>query len=213
MAEFRPYPFFIRGAVWKTLKKEYGGSEARRVWKETLAHYRRFVAEAPDIGGKANRMSGNLYMALAVFALYEANGKKLTPEKLRALMTERMPKRIPLFGTMVDFNKPKNQQRLRTRYEKYKAISDEKLDKGEWGNSWRIEMNPHHRQKGVAFDLVGCPLADFAKKHGYAEIMPVLCDFDYLTAGLIRARLFRERTVATGSTFCDYWYLGDKEQK
>ena len=211
MTEFRSYPFFIRRAVWKYLKKEYGGNEARRIWQETLTHYRRFVAEAPDIGGKENKMSSNLYMALAVFAFYEADGRKLTPEKLRALMTERIPKRIPLFSMLVDFNKPKNQQRLHTRYEKYKAISDEKLDQGEWGNSWRIEMNPHDRQKGVAFDLVGCPLADYAKKHGYAEIMPVLCDFDYLTAGLMHARLFREHTVATGSAYCDYWYLGDKE--
>ena len=211
MAEIRPYPFFIRGAVCKYLKKEYGGSEAKRIWRETLAYYRRFVDEAPDIGGKANRMSSNLYMALAVFAFYEADGRKLTPEKLRVLMTERMPKRIPLFSTLVDFNKPRNQRKLRSRYERYKLISDEKLNRGEWGNSWRIKMNPHGRGKGVAFDLVGCPLAEFAKKHGYADIMPVFCDFDYLTAGLIHARLFRERTVATGSAYCDYWYLGDKE--
>ena len=213
MAEFRAYPFFIRGAVWKYLKKEYGGSEARRIWRETLAYYRRFVDEAPDIGGKANRMSSNLYMALAVFAFYEADGRKLTPEKLRALMTERMPKHIPLFSALVDFNKPRNQRKLRARYEKYKATSDEKLDRGEWGNSWRIEMNPRGREKGIAFDLVSCPLADFARKHGYTEIMPVLCDFDYLTASLIHAHLFREHTVATGSPYCDYWYLGDKEQK
>jgi hypothetical protein len=31
-------------------------------------------------------------------------------------MTERMPKRIPLFSTLVDFNKPRNQRKLRSRY-------------------------------------------------------------------------------------------------
>ena len=25
------------------------------------------------------------------------------------------------------------------------------------------------------------------------------------------ARLIREHTVATGSTYCDFWYLGDRE--
>ena len=30
-------------------------------------------------------------------------------------------------------------------------------------------------------------------------------------AGLMHARLFREHTVATGSTYCDFWYLGDRE--
>ena len=211
MAEFKPYPFFIRRVVRKYLKKEYGKDEAARLWKKTLHIYDGFVKEAPDIGGKANAMSSNLYLALAVFAFYEADGRRLTPDRLKELMSRQLPKSIPVFSSLVDLNKPKNQQRLRARYEKYKALSDEKLDRGEWGNSWRIEMNPHHREKGVAFDLVGCPLADFAKKHGYTEIMPVLCGFDHLTAGLMHARLFREHTVATGSKYCDFWYLGDRE--
>lgn len=213
MAAFSPYPSFIKGAVRKYFQKEYGTDEAKRLWHKTLQIYKSFVEEAPDIGGKENKMSRNLYMALAVFAFYEADGRKLTPEKLKTLMTQRMPKSIPIFSQLMDFNKPWNQRKLRARYERYKAASDEKLDRGEWGNSWRIEMNPHGREKGVAFDLVDCPLADFAKEHGYTEIMPILCDFDYLTAALIHARLFREHTVATGSSYCDYWYLGDKEQK
>ena len=211
MAEFKPYPFFIRRAVRKYLKKEYGKDEAARLWEKTLQIYNGFVKEAPDIGGKENGMSGNLYLALAVFAFYEADGRKLTPDKLKELMSRQLPKSIPVLSALVDLNKPKNQHRLLARYEKYKVISDEKLERGEWGNSWRIEMNPHGRETGVAFDLVGCPLADFAKKHSYTEIMPVLCDFDYLTARLMHARLFREHTVATGSTYSDFWYLGDRE--
>ena len=65
--------------------------------------------------------------------------------------------------------------------------------------------------KAAAVWVLNRPSADFAKKHSFTEIMPVLCDFDYLTAGLMHARLLREHTVATGSAYCDYWYLGDKE--
>ena len=212
MAEYRPYPFFIKRAVRNYLKKEYGRETAGQLWEKTLQIYDGFVNEAPDIGGKANAMSSNLYLALAVFAFYEADGRKLTPEKLNELMSHQLPKTIPVISALADLNKPKNQVRLRARYEKYKAVSDRRLNSGEWGNSWRIEMNPHGREKGVAFDLVGCPLADFAKKHGYIGIMPVLCGFDHITAGLMHARLFREHTVATGSNYCDFWYLGDREE-
>ena len=58
----------------------------------------------------------------------------------------------------------------------------------------------------------GFVMADFADKHGYTDIMPVLCDFDYLTAKLMHARLFREHTVSTGSAYCDYWYIGDRKE-
>ena len=84
---------------------------------------------------------------------------------------------------------------------------EEKLNNGEWGNNWRVKMNPHGRTKGVAFDLVGCPLADFAKKYGYLEI----CEFDHITASLMHAKLIREHTVAEGNEYCDYWYIGDKD--
>ena len=130
MAEFKPYPFFIKRAVRKYLKKEYGKAEAGRLWEETLRIYDRFVKEAPDIGGKENKMSGNLYMALAVFAFYEADGRKLTPDRLKELMSQQIPKSIPVLSAVLDFNKPGNRERLRARYSRYKTISDEKLDRG-----------------------------------------------------------------------------------
>ena len=34
MAEFKPYPFFIKRAVRKYLKKEYGKDEAARLGRE-----------------------------------------------------------------------------------------------------------------------------------------------------------------------------------
>ena len=212
MAQFRAFPFFIKSAAMKYFNKHCNRSEVKKLWNKTFQLYKNFVDEAPDIGGKENNMSNNLYMALAIFAFYEAVDKKVTCEELRQMMTEYMPKNIPVISALLDFNKPKNQEKLKRRYEKYKALSDKKLDNGEWGNSWRVEMLPDN-EKGVAFNLVGCPLADFAKKHGYLEIMSVLCDFDYITASLMHARLIRKHTVADGSRYCDYLYIGDKESE
>ncbi len=212
MAQFSPYPFFIKNAAMKYFRKEYGNGEAKNRWNKTEAIYKDFVEKALDIGGRKNNMSNNLYMALAVFAFYEAADRKITPEELKNLVTEYMPKNIPIISALLDFNKQRNQKTMQRKFEKYKTLSDEKLNNGEWGNSWRVEMNPHNRTKGVAFDLIGCPLADFARQYGYLEIMPILCNFDYMTAALIHARLIREHTVAEGSQYCDYWYVGDKEE-
>ena len=42
--------------------------------------------------------------------------------------------------------------------------------KGEWRDSWRIQLNPGHRTEGFCFHLVGCPIAKHAKEHGYGEL-------------------------------------------
>ncbi len=42
------------------------------------------------------------------------------------------------------------------------------------------------------------------------EILPVICDIDFLTAKARGAVLHREQTLATGEKMCDYWFVGDK---
>ena len=211
MISYRPYPFYIAYIFKKYLRKEYSKAEAKRRWNLTLENYRKLMEKGEDIGGKENRMSSNLYMALAVFAFYDAIDRKITKEELKYYINGFMPKSIPVLSKLADFNKIENQNRLRKRFENYKVLSDQKLAKGEWGNNWRVEINPHNREKGLAFDFTSCPLADFARKNGYMEIMPVLCEFDYQTAALMHAKLIREHTIAVNGDYCDYWYIGDKD--
>lgn len=82
---------------------------------------------------------------------------------------------------------------------------------GAWNNTWGVQVNPEGHDHGLAMTLVGCPLADFAKTHGYTEIMPWLCRADERTASAIHARLIRHHTVAQGHETCDYWYVGDQD--
>ena len=82
---------------------------------------------------------------------------------------------------------------------------------GAWNNTWGVQVNPEGHDHGLAMTLVGCPLAGFAKTHGYTEIMPWLCRVDERTASAIHARLIRHHTVAQGHETCDYWYVGDQD--
>ena len=77
------------------------------------------------------------------------------------------------------------------------------------GNTWRLKINPKNTDEGVCFDLVGCPLADYARENGYMEFLPYMCATDHLIARLVNAKLIRTHTCATGSKSCDYWYVGD----
>lgn len=89
---------------------------------------------------------------------------------------------------IADFNKPwlgKMMYRVYTSYEK--KVKKYK-ENGEWGNT----------------------LVDFAKSHGYMDIMPYMCTIDHMSARLMNAKLLRNHTVAEGAEICDYWYVGNK---
>jgi hypothetical protein len=86
---------------------------------------------------------------------------------------------------------------------------EEKKAKGEWGNTWRVRVNPRNTDEGLCFELVGCPLADYAKTNGYEDLLPYMCASDHVLAELMHAKLIRTHTCATGGDSCDYWYVAD----
>ncbi|MBP3857501.1 MAG: L-2-amino-thiazoline-4-carboxylic acid hydrolase [Ruminiclostridium sp.] len=49
-----------------------------------------------------------------------------------------------------------------------------------------------------------CPLADFARKYGYEEYMPYLCNLDYVMFGVLGAPLYREHTCFEDGDYCDF---------
>ena len=81
---------------------------------------------------------------------------------------------------------------------------------GEWGNTWRVRVNPNNTDEGIAFDLVGCPLTDYARENGYMNLLPYICASDHLIPEFVHAKLIRTHTCALGSESCDYWYVADE---
>ena len=48
-----------------------------------------------------------------------------------------------------------------------------------------------------------CPLSNFARKYGYQEYMPYLCNLDYVMFGVLEAPLYREHTCFEDGDYCD----------
>ena len=61
---------------------------------------------------------------------------------------------------------------------------------------FRKGMNKYH-------NLV-CPLSNFAKKYGYEEYMPYLCNLDYVMFGVLGAPLYHEHTCFEDEDYCDF---------
>ena len=51
---------------------------------------------------------------------------------------------------------------------------------------------------------------EFAKRFGFADIMPALCNVDYASMELLHAKLVRTTTCVDGCR-CDYTICGDKD--
>ena len=158
-------------------------------------------------------MAYNLDMMIIAASFYEASDHRIDGESFLELGKEILNK-YAFVRKFVNLNRKWQMKLFRNsmykRYVPYAKLVDEKLSRGEWGNTWRVAINPRNTDEGVCFDLIGCPLADYAKKNGYMDLLPHMCAVDQLVPELFHAKLIRTHTCALGSDSCDYWYVGDE---
>lgn len=204
----------IKKGFIRYIKERYP-DEAETIIRKADELYPVLYAKAPDIGGAENRMAYNLDLLILSASFYEASNHRIDGEAIMEIAGQ-ISRKYGFLRRLVNLNRPWQMKLFRSvlyrRFTPYAKLVDEKLSRGEWGNTWRVKINPRKTSEGVCFDLVGCPLADYARANGYENLLPYMCAADHLLAGLLHARLIRTHTCATGSDSCDYWYVGDESK-
>lgn len=188
--------------------REVYPDEAAQIFKKAENYYFKFMQDMPDLG--ENMMAKNMLDWFTILAFYEASGHRLDGEALLEIK-RRSVEKLKFLGKFIDGNRHKWPYRLFEKtYANFIQMQKAHQARGEWMDSWKIELNPDHRTEGFCFHLVGCPIAKHAREHGYAGLLPYLCKTDHFLAGLMHAKLIRTQTEALGGDCCDYWYVGDK---
>ena len=155
-----------------------------------------------------NPMASNLYECLIFLAVWKAADGKISVDGLREITHEVMG--FPIMKAVGLFMNA-NRSRL------------DKLEKKMHQNAEWLEVHPQYKEfswdfnfdktkhpEGFYYHFTRCPLNDFARREGYLEVLPVMCEIDLLTASLMHAKLIRRQTLASGGDMCDYWFVGDK---
>lgn len=206
-------PKGTRLAVRQALKKTHPASERKRILKRTQTLYNSFIQEAPAPGGM-NLLRSQYYGGLSVFAFYEAMDRQVETAVLQEILwrmllgggdiQSRRPIRFPFSGTRL-------QKLAYAVLHRYASFANKRVDSGRWKNTWKFAVNPENRENGISMPLMNCPVAAFAKKHGYEHLMPLFCGSDFKVAERYGMRLIREHTEAEGFPDCDFWYLMEND--
>ena len=204
----RAYSASQYAKLYERYCREHFPAEAGELFGKAVAYYRDFLKEMPDLG--ENMMAKNMLDWFTILAFYEASGHRLNGEVLLEIKRDAAD-RMKFLGHLVDGNKHQWPYKLFERvYRNFNKMQAEHQAKGEWMDSWKVEINPDQRTEGFCFHLIGCPIAKHAKAHGYQDFLPYLCKTDHYLATVMHARLIRTQTEALGGTCCDYWYVGDQ---
>ena len=83
----------------------------------------------------------------------------------------------------------------------YKAFVRAKCGCDKW-HDYEMSVAPYDKDKPIYYEFTSCPAAEFAVRHGLTDIMPALCNVDYASMELLRARLVRTTALDTAADKC-----------
>ncbi len=70
--------------------------------------------------------------------------------------------------------------------------------------SFEMEIVEPTEEYPLIIHYTVCPIYEFAKKYGYMEYMPYLCNLDYTMFKFFGVSLHREKTCSDGDEYCDF---------
>ena len=190
----------------KSIAKRFDRDLAQQAIHRGKAEYRRLLSRADDLG-PGNPMAMNAYFAYVFAGAWLGSSKKITPDEMALVMTDVLESRLmrTVFG-MTNLNRtPKKWYRDMKKYEAWFNKHG-----GDYPVNWNVRFNEQLHQDGSFYYFTRCPICEFCKREGIAELMPALCSTDEVMFRLQHGKLYREHTIARGDRVCDYWIVGDQ---
>ena len=191
--------------IQKKIALHYPAGKREAVWEQVQRKYAEFLSDwRTDLGGKKNfhNGKGGTYDCIAIMSYYVVCKSVTSFREIEELEENLI---LPSFRKLkfVDCNKPFWRKLM------YGAFMRAKKGCDAW-HDYEMKVAPFDKNKPIYYEFTACPAAEFAKKHGLEEIMPALCNVDYVSMEQIHAKLVRTSTCVDGCK-CDYTICGDRD--
>ena len=191
--------------IQEKIARHYPETEREAVWERVQRQYVAYLSDwRTDLGGSKNfhNGAGGTYDCIALMAYYTVCRDVVSLDEIEEMEGELFLPSFRILSKFVDVNKPFFKRLL------HKAFCNAKKRCDEWGD-YQMTVAPYAKDKPIYYEFAACPVAEFARQHDLLDVMPALCNPDYLGMELIHARLVRETTCSNGCR-CDYTICGDK---
>lgn len=186
----------------------YPPEQREAVWTRVQRQYVDFLSDwRTDLGGSKNfhNGAGGTYDCIALTAYYVVCKDVTSLAEIEEMEGNLFltPFRKLSKLKIIDCNKPFFKKLM------YRAFLNAKAQCDKWGD-YKMNVAPFDKNKPIYYEFTACPVAEFAKQFNLLEVMPALCNPDYESMELIRAKLVRTTTCSNGCK-CDYTICGDKD--
>lgn len=189
----------MKGTILKFLATEMPEDECDAIKVKFASRYRQLRSEVDDIGSLfKNPLRISLTGGLIWMAAYEACEGKMDEAMFSRMITDTMIS--PLFKKAFGSKDPfvaKKQQKKMVSSKTANEISDSEYN-------WQADYKPGRDETEYFCTYRRCGLCTLGKKLGHPELVPYMCQMDYISIDIMGAVLYRTQTLATGGDCCDF---------
>lgn len=192
--------------IQEKIALHYPEAERDAVWEQVQMQYVAYLSDwRTDLGGRKNfhNGAGGTYDCIAILSYYVVCKAVTSLREIEELEENLILPSFRKLSKFVDCNKPIFRKLM------HKAFTRAKTGCDKW-HDYEMSVAPFAKDKPIYYAFTACPAAEFAIRHGLTDIMPALCNVDYVAMEQIHAKLVRTTTCANGC-ICDYTICGDKD--
>lgn len=191
--------YAMKGTILNFLSGELPGSDIKAFESKFKNKYKQMLAEVDDIGPLTkNPLRISLTGGVIWMAAYEACEGKMNEDLFSRMITDTM--NSPLFKKAFSAKDPfvtEKQQKKVTAFEVANEITDSEYN-------WYTDYTPGRDETEYFCTYCRCGLCTLGKKYGHPELIPYMCQMDYISIDMMDAVLYRTKTLATGGDCCDF---------
>ena len=202
------YPAVVAFFIKRYMNKKYGKTYTKNLLCKSNSTYADFIFRVPSIGEPKNPLCLNMYVAAYFGAIYKASEKTLTCDEFADIMAVAL-KKVKPFLSLVNLNTKLGMWFMKTQVKGY--VNWYKENGQKYPDTW--SYNTKEIPGGVFYELTSCPIHKMCVTENIPEVLPYLCELDYIMFSYMHGKLIRKNTIAAGGKSCDYTVYGNKYRK
>ncbi|MDO5546194.1 MAG: L-2-amino-thiazoline-4-carboxylic acid hydrolase [Eubacteriales bacterium] len=189
----------MKGTILKFLGSEWPDGDLKSIRSRFREEYQKMRAEVDDIGPMTkNPLRICLTGGIIWLAAYEACDGKMDEELFSRMITNTMESPVfrMAFGAKDPFDRKKQEKKV-AAFKTANEISGSEFN-------WHTDYTPGRDETEYFCTYRRCGLCALGRKYGHPELIPYMCQMDYISIDMMGAVLYRTQTLAAGGECCDF---------
>lgn len=186
--------------IFQHLAAQYPDLDLAQTRKQAHKLYLAMVRRTPDIGSFVkNSLRVSLSGGIVWLSVYDAMDGRMSHEQFGAMVkvTMQAPLIQKAFGGKNPFDSAYQQKKVQKDAVANAASSS--------SFNWITETIPGRDQNEYRTNYRQCGLCALGRQEHHEDLIPYMCEMDYISVELMGGVLHRTGTLATGASCCDFY--------